>query len=72
MRHNAFWMAMSLLFLVLALFSLWIAWRCSEPSLNRVWAEFEHVQVYEDGSYSGQSRGGQLVTGCLPGGLCQD
>ena len=33
---------------------------------------YNHIRIYEDGSYAGQTVGGMNVTGCIEGGLCND
>lgn len=41
-------------------------------TLPSVYREYNHIQIYEDGSYTGQTAGGLEVTGCIKGGLCND
>lgn len=42
------------------------------PPLEQLWEHYNHVRIYEDGSYSGETKDGKQVSGCLSGGLCND
>lgn len=42
------------------------------PPLDQLWEHYNHIRIYEDGSYSGETKDGQRVSGCLTGGLCND
>ena len=41
-------------------------------SLEQVHQTYNHIQIFEDGTYIGQTTGGLGVTGCIKGGLCAD
>lgn len=40
--------------------------------LQEVHREYNHIRIYEDGSYEGQDIQGQRVTGCIEGALCDE
>lgn len=40
------------------------------PPMEQMWEKYSHVRIYEDGSYEGETKDGERVTGCLSGGLC--
>lgn len=40
------------------------------PPLEQMWEKYNHISIYEDGSYSGERRDGKVETGCMSGGLC--
>ena len=44
----------------------------SVNGLEDVYKSYNHIQIYEDGSYVGQTTGGLEVSGCIKGGLCDD
>ena len=70
--YNAFWGVVAGVLFLVAVFSVWVAWQCSAPSLVRVYDEFNHVHVFEDGSFTGQLRDGRPVNGCIPNAKCED
>ena len=39
-------------------------------SLQSVHRSYNHIRIYEDGSYTGQTVGGEQVTGCIKKALC--
>ena len=41
-------------------------------TLEELHQGYNHIRVYEDGSYIGQTTGGLPVSGCIKGGLCED
>jgi hypothetical protein len=44
-----------------------------EPlQLERLLKEYNHFQMYEDGSYVGETKEGLKTTGCIVGGQCKD
>lgn len=60
-----------LLVLATAYFA-WIACTITADPVSRVYEQYNHLRIYEDGSYTGEDRNGETVQGCLNGGLCQD
>ena len=44
----------------------------SYSSMEEVHKAYNHIRIFEDGSYEGQTSGGMKVTGCITGALCQD
>jgi len=40
--------------------------------LDTLYGEYFHIQMYEDGSYTGEDFGGKPVSGCIEGALCND
>lgn len=40
--------------------------------LEQVHQQLNHVRIYEDGSYIGEDRQGNPVSGCIAGALCND
>ena len=43
-----------------------------DRSLEVVYSQYNHIRIYEDGSYEGQTISGTPVKGCLEGALCDD
>jgi len=43
-----------------------------ENILTEVHSVYNHIRIYEDGSYEGQLTGGTQVSGCIEGALCND
>lgn len=43
----------------------------SDP-LERTYAQYNHIRMFEDGSYIGETLDGEKVVGCVKHGLCQD
>ena len=41
-------------------------------SLTTVYSQYNHIRIYEDGSYDGEKLDGTLVAGCIKGALCDD
>ena len=41
-------------------------------TLEQVYKDYMHVQMYEDGSYKGEDINGNPVSGCIRGALCND
>lgn len=39
-------------------------------SLQSIHRSYNHIRIYEDGSYTGQTVGGDQVTGCIKKALC--
>lgn len=48
-----------------------LAWQPIDP-LERVYQQYNHVRLYEDGSWEGESREGVRVHGCVPDAQCND
>ena len=44
----------------------------SYNSMEEVHKSYNHLRIFEDGSYEGQTSGGLQVTGCISGGLCDN
>lgn len=40
--------------------------------LKDTYESYNHIQIYEDGSYVGQTKGGMNVTGCIEKAICND
>lgn len=60
---------------VLALTSIyfaWIAMTLTADPLERAYQRYNHVRLYEDGSFTGEDKDGVKVNGCVSNGLCQD
>ena len=47
-----------------------VAWNPTEPTLTNLYKEYNHITMYEDGSFEGQAIDGRLVGGCIPDALC--
>ena len=43
-----------------------------DRSLEVVYSQYNHIRIYEDGSYEGQTIDGTPVKGCLEKALCND
>jgi len=43
-----------------------------ENILTEVHGVYNHIRIYEDGSYEGELLGGTPVSGCIEGALCND
>ena len=41
-------------------------------SLETVYSQYNHIRIYEDGSYEGETINGVPVKGCIEGALCSD
>lgn len=41
----------------------------SDP-IPAIHERYNHIKIYEDGSYEGQTESGMDVTGCVQGALC--
>ena len=41
-------------------------------SLTTVYSQYNHIRIYEDGSYEGETIKGVPVKGCIEGALCSD
>ena len=39
-------------------------------TLQDAYLDYSYIKIYEDGSYEGENRQGQRVTGCIPDALC--
>lgn len=59
-------------FVITTLFFAWIACTIKTEPLERAFEQYNHIKIYEDGSYTGEDREGNAVNGCLPNGLCRD
>lgn len=71
-KPKYFLIALLLLLAGSNLFLAWITWTITVDPLNRAYEYYNHIQLYEDGSFSGADREGNRVTGCVTGGLCKD
>lgn len=40
--------------------------------LEQVLQDYNHIRIYEDGSYTAESRTGVREVGCIKAGLCND
>ena len=70
---NMFWKATTAVFALTSILLAFIALQCSEPSLMRVYSEFNYLKVYEDGSFHAQDRKtGFVVDGCIKDAFCED
>lgn len=38
--------------------------------LERIYEDYNHIRIHEDGSYGGETRQGFDVVGCIPGAPC--
>lgn len=47
-----------------------VAWQ--PLPMERIYKEYNHMKVYEDGSYLGETREGIAVDGCLQIALCNE
>lgn len=54
---------------ILTIFSLYVAYNCSETARDRL---YPMIETYEDGSFTIVNKDGSTKTGCLSGGLCQE
>lgn len=73
-KHFGHWFCV-LLIVILATSSIFFAWVACTIELNpldRTYKAYNHMKIYEDGSYTGEDRNGVAVNGCLKDGLCQD
>lgn len=68
--QSKFWIVTTIVFGLLAVLGVFIAWNCSEDAISRTFEQYNHVQVFEDGSFIGELKDGTSVSGCLPDGLC--
>lgn len=48
-----------------------VSWGSNRP-LSQIYEEYNHIQIYEDGSYIGENRRGFTEQGCISGALCED
>ena len=51
---------------------VWISLTIQADPIERAFDRYNHVRLYEDGSYVGEDRQGVKVQGCVKNGLCQD
>ena len=49
---------------------IYVAWQ--PLPMERLYRDFNYIQVYEDGSYRAEGRDGVPVTGCIRNAICQD
>ncbi len=54
---------------ILVIFSLYVAYSCSETARDRLYPRFEQ---YEDGSFIMVDKYGNTKMGCMSDGLCQE
>ena len=43
-----------------------------DRSLEVVYSQYNHIRIYEDGSYEGETLKGTPVKGCIKGALCDE
>lgn len=65
-----FWMVLSIVLGLLAIFISLVALHCSRSAVDVIYEQFNHMRVWEDGSYSGEMRDGTPVVGCIPNAVC--
>ena len=53
-------------------FFMWVATTQKLDPLVDTYEMYNHIRIYEDGSYSGQYRSGYSVTGCIKNAQCND
>ena len=41
-------------------------------TLEQVYRDYNHVRMFEDGSYIGEDINGNAVNGCIRGAICND
>lgn len=61
-----------LFFVLTTAYFAYIACTMNNNALQAVHAEFNHIKIYEDGSYTGEDRNGSKIDGCIPQALCND
>lgn len=44
----------------------------NEGALPQVYKGYNHIRIYEDGSYEGETVEGVPEVGCISGALCED
>jgi len=54
---------------ILTIFSLYVAYNCSETARDRL---YPMIEVYEDQSFIMVNKDGTTKTGCFAGGKCND
>ena len=43
---------------------------CHYDTMQQIHKEYNHIKIYEDGSYVGETTSGLHVEGCIEGALC--
>lgn len=54
------------------IFFAWIACTITVDPIQRAYEKYNHIQLYEDGSFTGEDLEGNQVSGCIKNGLCND
>lgn len=50
----------------------WISLTIKVDPIERTFEQYNHMKIWEDGSFEGEDRNGEKVQGCITGGLCKD
>ena len=51
----------------------WIACTINNNKMQAIYEEYNHIKIYEDGSYTGELRSTGLEnSGCIPEAQCND
>lgn len=59
-------------FIITTAYFAWISLTIQTDPLTRTFEQYNHIKVYEDGSYIGEDRKGVEVQGCITNALCED
>lgn len=70
--HNWFAWILVIFLLISTSYFAWISLTIQADPVQRAYKQYNHLRLYEDGSYTGETLDGVEVSRCVTGGLCND